>query len=78
MCLVDFVIFRMAIGVLKNMNDTVNVVICPYCGDTWITDNSKITEQECLCFRCNNKYFPDKIYKMWYFVYNAVKTVKGH
>lgn len=78
MCLVDFVIFRMAIGVLKNMNDTVNVVICPYCGDTWITDNLKITEQECLCFRCNNKYFPKRVYKMWYFVYNAIKTVKGH
>lgn len=78
MCLVDFVIFRMAIGVLKNMNDTVSVVICPYCGDTWITDNLKITEQECLCFRCNNKYFPKRVYKMWRFVYNAVKTVKGH
>ena len=59
-------------------SDTVNVVICPNCGDTWITDNLDITKQECLCFRCNHKYFPKRVYKMWRFVYNAVKTVKGH
>ena len=45
------------------MNDTVDVVICPYCGDSWITDNKDITKQECLCFRCGKKYIPEKTTK---------------
>lgn len=58
------------------MDDTVNVVMCPYCGDAWITDKEEINT-ECLCFRCNNTYIPDKIWKMWDFVFNLVKRVKG-
>ena len=27
------------------MNDTVDVVMCPYCGDSWITDNKDITNK---------------------------------
>lgn len=56
--------------------DLINVVACPYCGDTWTTDKDKI-DTECLCFRCHNKYIPDKIYKMYRFVFNAIKSVKG-
>lgn len=57
--------------------DSVNVVVCPYCGDMWIA-NSIDTTAECLCFRCNNKYTPNKVYKMDKWIYNLVKTVKGH
>lgn len=57
--------------------DLINVVVCPHCGDMWITDNTNITT-ECLCFRCNNKYTPNKIYKMDKWIYDLVKTVKGH
>lgn len=57
--------------------DLINVVVCPHCGDMWITDNTNITI-ECLCFRCNNKYIPNKIYKMDKWIYDLVKTVKGH
>lgn len=57
--------------------DLINVVVCPHCGDMWITDNTNITT-ECLCFRCNNKYIPNKIYKMDKWIYDLVKTVKGH
>lgn len=56
--------------------DLINVVVCPNCGDSWITDNDKL-KLECLCFRCNTKYYPSKIYKMWKFVYDAFKSVKG-
>lgn len=59
------------------MNDTVDVVMCPYCGDSWITDNKDITKQECLCFRCGKKYIPEKTTKMWRFVYKALIKVKG-
>lgn len=60
------------------MDDSVNVVVCPNCGDTWIASNLDIVKHECLCFRCGYKYIPDKVYRMWQFVYNAIKTVKGH
>lgn len=60
------------------MNDIVDVVMCPYCGDSWITDNKDITKQECLCFRCGKKYIPEKVIKMWRFVYQALISVKGH
>lgn len=57
--------------------ETKNVVVCPYCGDSWITNKDSI-QDECFCFRCHGKYIPKKIYKMWNFVYNALMTVKGH
>lgn len=57
--------------------DLINVVVCPHCGDMWITDNINITT-ECLCFRCNKTYIPNKVYKMDKWIYNLVKTVKGH
>lgn len=54
-----------------------NVVVCPYCGDMWHTEDRTITQQECRCFRCNNKYFPEKTYKMEDWIFNLVKTIKG-
>lgn len=56
--------------------DLINVVVCPYCGDTWITDKNKI-DTECLCFRCNKKYIPSKIYHMEKWIFDLVKIVKG-
>lgn len=54
----------------------INVIKCPYCGDTW-ESNSDIPK-ECHCFRCKHNYIPDKIYKMDDFVFNAIHTVKGN
>ena len=49
--------------------DLINVVVCPHCGDMWITDNINITT-ECLCFRCNKTYIPNKVYKMDKWIYD--------
>lgn len=54
----------------------VKVVRCPYCSDIWVTDKD-VKGVDCLCFRCRNIYKPSKIYKMWQFVFNAIKSVKG-
>ena len=59
------------------MSDIVKVIVCPKCGDSWITEDDNILKKECLCFRCGHKYIPDKIIKMWYFVYELLKRTKG-
>lgn len=60
------------------MIKTVNVVMCPNCCDAWLTEDVDITKKECLCFKCGYKYIPEKIVKMWDFVYRAFISVKGH
>lgn len=64
--------FRLDGGMMQE----VNVVVCPNCGDMWITQDDKINYQ-CECFRCNHKYIPQKIYKMDKWIYDLVKIVKG-
>lgn len=56
--------------------DDINVIFCPYCGDSWEPEDSSYLNKACLCYKCYHIYKPDKIWTMWRFVYNCLKRTK--
>lgn len=59
------------------MNEELKVCVCPNCGETWHVYDDSLLAGTCKCFRCNWTYIPTKLYKVYDFVYRAIKTVKG-
>lgn len=56
--------------------EEIRVIKCPFCGEMWTLEDN-IPPAFCECFRCGQCYgFPNPI-KMWKWVYDLVKTVKG-
>lgn len=59
------------------MAEEIKVCVCPKCGETWKVHDDSLLAGTCRCFRCHAIYIPTKIYKMFDFVYKAIRTVKG-
>lgn len=58
------------------MKELLNIIKCPFCGETWHL-HSDILSENCYCFRCHNNYKPDKLYKTWDYILYAIKNIKG-
>lgn len=57
--------------------DEIKVCVCPYCGESWEVFDDSLLAGTCKCFRCGATYIPIKLYKMFKFVFHALRKVKG-
>lgn len=59
------------------MREVVKVMKCPHCGDMWIL-KEEYAPAFCHCFRCEKDYSFIPTVRMWKWVYDLCKTVKGN
>lgn len=58
--------------------DEIKVCVCPKCGETWEVFDDSLLAGTCHCFRCSATYIPVKVCRMFRFVFNALRKVKGN